>query len=391
MNLLLRIRQNARGCISRVQKCVKKYKETHPDLNNNLIQEAVNEELNPDEILDPTPLETVEIEECELVIYPHFQRSKDLFFNVTKDEATAIKWLQVNGFMAGKNIECGKCKEMGKKTQLKYYKLGKDTTQRKKGGLFLQCSGKEPRHRISPFNGTFFDGKYCKIPCSKVLELVYHFVWKMPVYKAAREVDVCPNTAIDYYNYLREVCTISTHRRGDNIIGGEGLTVEIDESKFFCRKYKRGRMLANEKPGEGSQQRGWVFGGICRETREVFMVRVPDRTRVTLYGYIKKHIREGTNIISDEWRAYATLDQEGYTHQTICHKRNFVSPTDPLVHTQNIESQWKQAKLNFPRNSTSQEMQESYLQEYLYRKLHGKENMIYHILADIKKLYPFKG
>ena len=150
-------------------------------------------------------------------------------------------------------------------------------------------------------------------------------------------------------------------------------------------------MLANERPGEGSQQRGWVFGGICRETREVFMVRVPDRTRVTLYGYIKKHIREGTNIISDEWRAYATLDQEGYTHQTICHKRNFVSPTDPLVHTQNIESQWKQAKLNFPRNSTSQEMQESYLQEYLYRKLHGKENMIYHILADIKKLYPFKG
>ena len=341
------------------------------DINNNMDNESGNM-----------------VEEREqLIIHEEFNRAKTLHMKITCTERTALKWLRDNGLIAREQENCSKCSESGKTGILKLYNKKEDSKGRKKGGMYMRCKN---RHEKTPFEGTFFDGNSCRIPCSKVLELVYHFSWKTPVCSAAREVGVTPKTAIDYYHYCREVCAVSMVKRGDNVIGGVGLIVEIDESKFFCRKYNRGRLLAGERQQENFQQAGWVFGGICRETKDVFMVRVIDRKRDTLYREIHKHIREGTTIISDEWRAYCTLEDEGYQHRTICHKRNFVSPDDPTVHTQNIECQWRQAKNCFPKNSTTEELRESYLQEYMYRKKYGKKNMVHKLIADIKLVYPYK-
>ena len=48
----------------------------------------------------------------------------------------------------------------------------------------------------------------------------------------------------------------------------------------------------------------WIFGGICRETREVFMVAVPNRTADVLLGVIREKIRAGSTIMLDCWSAY---------------------------------------------------------------------------------------
>lgn len=50
-------------------------------------------------------------------------------------------------------------------------------------------------------------------------------------------------------------------------LGGPGMIVEIDESKFGRRKYHRGHKVEGQ----------WVFGGIERDTGRVFMVPVEDR------------------------------------------------------------------------------------------------------------------
>lgn len=50
-----------------------------------------------------------------------------------------------------------------------------------------------------------------------------------------------------------------------NQIHGPGLQVEIDESKFGKTKYNRGRNIKGQ----------WDFGGICHETRELFVTAVP--------------------------------------------------------------------------------------------------------------------
>ena len=97
----------------------------------------------------------------------------------------------------------------------------------------------------------------------------------------------------DWKNYLREVCA-NALLRSSTKIGWVGLTVEIDESLFSRRKYNVGRTLPTQ----------WVFGGICRETRDCFMYAVPDRSAETLLTTIQECILPGTTIISDKWRAY---------------------------------------------------------------------------------------
>ena len=55
------------------------------------------------------------------------------------------------------------------------------------------------------------------------------------------------------------------------------VVVEIDESKFFNRKYNRGKW----KEGH------WVFGGIERESGKCFLLEVEDRKKPTLEHFIK--------------------------------------------------------------------------------------------------------
>ena len=51
------------------------------------------------------------------------------------------------------------------------------------------------------------------------------------------------------------------------MIGGNGLTVEIDESKFGKTKYHKGRYIKGQ----------WIFGSICRETKQFFVIPVDKR------------------------------------------------------------------------------------------------------------------
>ncbi|KAI6650806.1 hypothetical protein LOD99_7857 [Oopsacas minuta] len=61
-------------------------------------------------------------------------------------------------------------------------------------------------------------------------------------------------------------------------IGGSGKIVEIDESKFGKRKYNRGRLLTGQ----------WVFGMVERDTDDIIMVTVPDRSTATLLPIIQR-------------------------------------------------------------------------------------------------------
>ena len=176
----------------------------------------------------------------------------------------------------------------------------------------VKVLGKKCIYSQSPRRGSFFGGVSCKISVTKVLDLIYFWSIKMTVKQTAKELKVKPDTVTNYFIYLRETCIGKLIDRGENIIGGEGLTVKIYESKFFKNKYGKGRPQIDQK-------NGWVFGGICRETKEFFKVRVPDRTADTLIPIIHKHTRPGTTIVSDEWRVYNSLGKS-FIHKRICHK-----------------------------------------------------------------------
>ena len=73
-------------------------------------------------------------------------------------------------------------------------------------------------------------------------------------------------TIADWASFCREVC-ISYVLDNQTKIVGDGMTVEVDESKFGRRKYNVCRVIEGQ----------WVFGGICRQTKDFFLVPVASR------------------------------------------------------------------------------------------------------------------
>ena len=88
-----------------------------------------------------------------------------------------------------------------------------------------------------------------------------------------KQVTTSSETVCDYKMYCREICINIVIDESDDQICGIGLTVEIDESKFGKRKYIRGRVIEGQ----------WVLGGICRETKQVFLTIVPSRDKIHYY------------------------------------------------------------------------------------------------------------
>lgn len=117
---------------------------------------------------------------------------------------------------------------------------------------------------------------------------------------------------MDWSIFCRDLCEewFEGHPReiGGIYENGEPIVVEIDESKFFHRKYHRGQWR------EGH----WVFGGVERRSGKCFVVEVPDRRAETLREILERWVLPGSHIISDGWAAYAHIDEWNngvYTHE----------------------------------------------------------------------------
>ncbi|GIX95128.1 DDE_Tnp_IS1595 domain-containing protein [Caerostris darwini] len=89
----------------------------------------------------------------------------------------------------------------------------------------------------------------------------------------------------------------------------------------------------------------WVFGGICRETKDSFVFTVLNSTGSTFLNKIIENIEDGSTIYSDSWKGYQTnrIEIEGFIHAEVNHKYNFIDP-DTGIHTQTVERMWGSAK-----------------------------------------------
>ena len=216
-----------------------------------------------------------------------------------------------------------------------------------------------------------------------ILRIIYHWsvgrLRYVDIQHELREGVADRRTLIDWSNFLRDICTIEMQNRVP--IGGVGHTVEIDESLFGHRKYHRGRMV----PGQ------WVLGGIDRVTGECFMETVANRDAQTLIPIIRARVLPGTEIITDQWLAYRTLPNFNYIHNTVNHRMGFLNRNNLNVHTQRIESLWRDAKEKFQRmHGTRTHMLPSYLDEFCWRRQYGREtgSAFHNMLTQIAQHYP---
>lgn len=146
--------------------------------------------------------------------------------------------------------------------------------------------------------------------------------------------------------------------------------------------------------GRASNRSSWVFGmlGIKEDRRRPVFKIVPHRSANHLLPLIKKHVRQGSSIISDGWRSYHRLQDEGYNHLTVNHQECFVDPMTG-AHTQNLERLWGICKSTIwrLRGNRTHNLLKDHLDviEWTYwrgnQHRHGPLGMLLH---DIRKKYP---
>jgi hypothetical protein len=238
----------------------------------------------------------------------------------------------------------------------------------------FKCRRKACRKAHSIRIHSFFAGT--KLPCSKILFIGYLWLTKTPVTSATTISGHCSNTICNFYRFFLKLVSYSVEIEYA-VIGGEGIVVEIDESKLGKRKNHR------EHHVEGV----WVVGGVERTPeRKTFIVSVENRSANTLIDIISRHLRLGSIIYTDMWAGYGRLSENTeFQHMTVNHSLYL---RDPLtgVHTNTIEGTWNGVKQHIkPANRVADEREEHFW-EFIWRRK-NKNNLWESLLDALQNIY----
>jgi hypothetical protein len=229
----------------------------------------------------------------------------------------------------------------------------------------------------SIFKDTIFNN--CKIGRGKVLLMGYLWLMGSTQTEIEKLMQLDDKTVRYWVVLFRQCIEYDLNAdQNDRMIGGDDIVVEIDETKFGKRKYNRGHRV------EGV----WVVGGVARTPgREMFAVKVSNRSAATLVQILQTYVRPGTTIITDCWKGYKTdglLDLD-MLHSTVNHSECFVDPNSG-AHTNTIEGTWSGMKVKVPRRHRTEEMITPHLLEFVWRRKY-QDNLWERFLDAIKNVY----
>ena len=196
------------------------------------------------------------------------------FSALTLHENQSIQLLINNGAF-DEIKKCPKCNEnmtLNRETLLYRCMRRKTIKKPKKKAVTVFCNT-----TISARVGTIFENS--NLPVGEVLGIFGFclFIKQPRCELIMKDININSATSTKWQQIFRELC-FSWASKVSKKIGGKNHIVEIDESMFGRRKYHRGRVLRGQ----------WIFGGIDRETKEIFLEAVEDRTAQTLIDCIHK-------------------------------------------------------------------------------------------------------
>ncbi len=162
--------------------------------------------------------------------------------------------------------------------------------------------------------------------------LLEHFVAGTTARAAAELVGVQPNTAIRFYQRLRQLIA---SKLVSYELSGE---VEADESYFGgYRKGKHGRGAAGKVP---------VFG-LLKRGGKVYTAIIPNAQAATLIPIIRERVLPDSIVYTDSFQVYDILDVSEFHHRRVNHRHTFVNKQGH--HINGIENFWNQAKRHLRR------------------------------------------
>lgn len=99
----------------------------------------------------------------------------------------------------------------------------------------------------------------------------------------------------------------------------------------------------------------WILGGVDRQSKRRFIVRVPDRKKRTLWPILRRHVAPGSLLMTDDFASYKGIDRAlgFHAHQSVVHRENFKDPLFPEVYTNGVECLWSKLKRHVRRTGTN--------------------------------------
>ena len=131
----------------------------------------------------------------------------------------------------------------------------------------------------------------------QTIYMAYLWLSKVTVSSAIMNTGHSSHTISSNYRHFRSLVA-STLQEEDREIGGQGIIVEVDETKMGKRKYNRGHRVDGV----------WVIAGVERRAeRKMLLIAVENRDSETLNNIIMSHVKEGSIIHTDMWKGYGSI------------------------------------------------------------------------------------
>lgn len=178
-------------------------------------------------------------------------------------------------------------------------------------------------------------------------EIIYCFALSHSARKAGKLLEADPILCWRMYQTMRKSLEQASQEYKEKIAG----TLELDESFYGgtfrnLRKKVKGefRRLGLNKRGGGAKYRKQPIFGIYKRNGQVYLELVSGSQAKILTPIIKKRIKLGSNIFSDEGTWYTGLVGLGYVHRTVEHGKEECVKGE--VHINGIEGFWGLSKTN---------------------------------------------
>jgi len=207
---------------------------------------------------------------------------------------------------------------------------------------------------------------YSLLKLKKDIQILYFFYLELSARKTSKELNLSYNSVLSRFMFYRRMICDHLDKEFTKLSG----KLEMDETYFGGkRKGKRGR---------GAFNKAIVFG-ILERNGKVYTKVVPNVSKETLMGEIKKKSKKGSVFYTDCFKSYKSLKQFG-KHNKVNHSKTFGKSHN---HINGIEGFWSYAKERFHKyHGINRANYPLYLKEMDFRFNHRNED-VFKLLVHI--------